>query len=304
MRLRFLSNKDDKTFNNNVFNQLEAYFENFWEPIIILDNNFRINQMNLRFLELSGYTRHELINQSPSMVLDQFSGSFPVHGTVKLSATSFENKITFAHIKSKFGIEIPVKMTFQPFYRELDEPEWFIAIFIRDISHEIHLKRQINASKEYALNTFQICGVIYSQTNLGPSIWVRDEYFPVIYKKFHNEHDVNDELIRIGLILTTALGQGSSYTLGLSDLPIADYDFIAICYTTFIANSKSNSDYVIVAIFFPKKLESLIEKRIVLEKIFADRFQFINYFSQLTSEWLYNLKKDLLMFDEEGTSNA
>ena len=287
-----------------IFSQLEAYFENFWEPIIILDSDFRINQVNRKFLELSGYARDELLKESPSKVLDQFTGVFPIHGSLKVNITSFEGKITYAQVKSKYGIELPVKMTFQPFYRDIDIKEWFIAIFIRDISHEIHLKRQLNATKEYALNTNQICGIIYRQTELGPTAWVRDKYMPVIYQKFPDENEVNDELIRIGLVLTTALGQGSSYTLGLSDLPISDYDIVAICYTTFleIYETKGKS-YVIVVIFFPKKLESLIEKRVVLEEIFAEHFKDIKNFDQLTLDWLNELKKDLLQFDD-GIMNA
>lgn len=301
MRSRFLSNNDN---GMNIFSQLEAYFENFWEPIIILDSEFRINQANRKFLELCGYSKDELLNESPSKVLDQFTGVFPIHGNLKLNITSFEGKITYAQVKSKYGIELPVKMTFQPFYRDIEIKEWFIAIFIRDISHEVHLKRQLNATKEYALNTNQISGIIYRQTELGPTAWVRDKYIPVIYQRFPDEHEVNDELIRIGLVLTTALGQGSSYTLGLSELPIADYDIVAICFTTFLEiNESKGRSYVIVTIFFPKKLESLIEKRVVLEKIFEEHFKNVHNFDQLTLDWLYDLKKDLLQFDD-GITNA
>ena len=175
----------------------------------------------------------------------------------------------------------------------------------RDISHEIHLKKQLNATKEYALNTHQISGIVYRQTDLGPSAWIKDSFIPAVYQKFLSEHERNDELIRIGLVLTTALGQGSSYTLGLSELPIADYDIVAICYTTMLEiNETKNKSYVIVAIFFPKKLESLIEKRITLEKIFVEHFENIKGFEQLNTDWLFNLKKDLLMFDKVGVLNA
>ena len=296
-----MSNHDEY----NIFAQLEAYFETFWEPIIILDSKFRINQANKKFLNLCGYEKIELVGEPPSKVLDQFTGAFPINGNLKVDISSFEGKIIQVHIKSKYGIEIPVKMTFQPFYREADVKEWFIAIFIRDISHEIHLKRQLNATKEYALNTNQISGIIYRQTDLGPSAWVRDSFIPVLYKKFTNEHDINDELIRIGLILTTALGQGGSYTLGLSELPIADYDIVAICFTKLLdLNDTKNKSYVIVTVFFPKKLVSLIEKRVVLEEVFKEHFNGIKDFDQLDENWLFELKKDLLMFDTEGTSNA
>ena len=289
----------------NIFTQLEAYFETFWEPIIILDSNFRISQVNKKFIDLCGFMKTELLGESPSKILDQFVGTFPINGTLKLHASSFEGKIVNAHVKSKYGIQIPVKMTFQPFYREATENEWFIAIFIRDISHEVHLKRQLNATKEYALNTNQISGIIYRQTDLGPSAWVRDSFIPVIYQKFPNENEVNDELIRIGLVLTTALGQGSSYTLGLSELPISDYDIVAICYAKLLEiNETKNKSYVIVAIFFPKKLQSLIEKRVVLEKIFIEHFEPIKDFDQLDLNWLFNLKRELLLFDKEGVPNA
>ena len=298
---------NNKPTDHSIFSQLEAYFESFWEPILILDSNFRINQANKKFIELCGYSLDELLGESPSKVLDQFVGSFPVNGTLKIHASSFKDKIVEGQVKSKFGIDIPVKMTFQPFYREQDVNEWFIAIFIRDISHEVHLKKQLNATKEYALNTNQISGIVYRQTDLGPSAWIKDSYIPAVYQKFTTDHDRNDELIRIGLVLTTALGQGSSYTLGLSELPIADYDIVAICYAKLfeiIPNESKNKSYVIVAIFFPKKLESLIEKRITLEKIFTEHFEHITNFDQLDVEWLLNLKRDLLMFDKVGVSNA
>ena len=90
----------------------------------------------------------------------------------------------------------------------------------------------------------------------------------------------------------------------MSDLPISDYYIVEICYTTFleIYETKGKS-YVIVVIFFPKKLESLIEKRVVLEEIFAEHFKDIKNFDQLTLDWLNELKKDLLQFDD-GIMNA
>ena len=299
MRLLYLSHK-------SIFNQLESYFETFWEPIIILNSSFRINQVNKKFLELCSFQKEELLGASPSKVLDQFEGTFPVNKNLKLNLASFEGKIIETLIKSKSGIEIPVKMTFQPFYRseEAQEQDWFLAIFFRDISHEVHLKRQLNATKEFALNTSQITGIVYRQTDLGPSAWVKDEIIPTIHQKFTSEHEYEDELIRIGLILTTALGQGASYTLGLSELPILDYDIIAICYTVMLNNNDAkNKSYVIVAILFPKKLTSLIEKRSVLEEIFKEHFDGITDFVQLTQSWLADLKKSLLLFDE-GVYNA
>lgn len=304
MRYQYLSN--NRISDHSIFSQLESYFESFWEPILILDSNFRINQANKKFVELSGFSSEELLGESPSKVLDQFVGSFPVNGTLKIHASSFQGKVVEGQLKAQYGLEIPVKMTFQPFYREQDVNEWFIAIFIRDISHEVHLKKQLNATKEYALNTNQISGIVYRQTDLGPSAWIKDSYIPAVYQKFATDHGRDDELIRIGLVLTTALGQGSSYTLGLSELPIANYDIVAICYTKLfeiIPNESKNKSYVIVAIFFPKKLESLIEKRTTLEKIFAEHFESIKNFEQLDVDWLHNLKRDLLMFDEVGVSN-
>lgn len=304
-KIKSLYSSECRTLNErSIFSQLESYFENFWEPILILDSKFLINQVNGKFLDICGYLKDELLGHSPSMVLDQFEGVFPIQGNIKLDKASFEGKIVHSNVRSKYGIEIPVKMTFQPFYREIDEKDWFIAIFIRDISHEVHLKRQLNASKEFSLKTFQISSVVYRQTNLGPSVWVKDPYIPLINEKYKNEHDINDELIRIGLILTTALGQGSSYTLGLSELPVATYDLIAVCYTTLLnLNENMNKSYIIVAIFFPKVLTSFIEKRIVLENIFKEHFKNINHFDQIDGNWLYNLKHDLLLFDE-GVLNS
>lgn len=299
MRLRYLSHK-------SIFSQLESYFETFWEPIIILDSSFRINQANKKFLELCSYQKEELIGESPSKVLNQFEGTFPVNKNLKLNLSSFEGKIVETLVKSKSGIEIPVKMTFQPFYRTegVQEYDWFMAVFIRDISYEVHMKRQLNATKEYALNTSQIGGIIYRQTDLGPSAWVKDEIISPVHQKFTSNHEREDEIIRIGLILTTALGQGASYTLGLSELPISDYDIIALCYTTMLKKIESkNKSYVIVAILFPKKLTSLIDKRSVLEEIFKDHFKNIHDFSQLDNKWLSDLKRSLLLFDD-GVYNA
>lgn len=290
--------------HKSFFDQLEVYFETFWEPIVILDSEFKINQVNKRFLDLSSYQKEEIIGASPSLILDQFEGTFPVNGNLKLDIASFEKKIITTHVKSKSGINIPVKMTFQPFYSDETQREWFLALFIRDISHEVHLKRQLNATKEYALKTYQITGVIYRQTDLGPSAWVRDKIIPPIHEKFTREHEREDELIRIGLILTTALGQGGSYTLGLSELPISDYNIRAVCYTTMLDKNEPNSkSYVIVAILFPKKLNSLIEKPSILEEIFKDHFEGITEFDQLTDKWLAELKRSLLLFDE-GVYNA
>lgn len=291
----------------NIFDQLESYFETFWEPIVILDSKFRIYQVNKKFLEISGYeNKQELLSESPSVILSQFVGEFPLNSSVKLNISDFEGKIVKTHVKSKHGIDIPVKATFQPFYRELDNNEWFIAIFILDVSHETHLRRQLNAIKEYALNTYQICGLVYRQTVQGPSAWIKDLQLPLIQQKYSNERDLQDEIIRIGLVLTTALGQGNSYTLGLSELPI-DYELIAVCYTKMLEGDESEKEtknnYIIVVILFPKKLSSLIDKRIMLEKIFAEHLATIDKYTQITLEWLHKLKRALLLFDYSGEEN-
>ena len=299
MRLPYLNENNNK----NIFSQLETYFDNFWEPIVILDGHFRINQVNSKFLELCSFEKHELLNESPSKIFDQFVGVYPTQGNLKLNISAFEGKIVKANVHSKSGIDIPVKMTFQSFYTDDKKSNWFIAIFIRDISHEVHLKRQLNSTKEFALNKFQISGIIYRQTSMGPAIWLKDPHITVISEKFKTENEITDELIRIGLILTTALGQGNSYTLGLSELPI-DNEIVAVCYTTLLnMNKTKNETYVIVAVLYPKVLTSLIDKRIVLENIFKDHFSKVNNFDQLDNEWLFNLKYDLLMFDE-GVSNS
>lgn len=288
--------------HNYKFPWKKYFFDEFWEPIIILDSKYLIFDVNNKLLELSGYNKEELLGKSPNILLEHIFANRMAESDV------FDRKILTSKLISKVGLKIPIKIAFQSFYTGREKKsQWYFFSFIKDISYETHLFRQLNATKAYALNTNQIATVVYRQTSLGPDIWY-SEKIQFLQTRFSDKTERENELLKIGLLLTTALGQGGTYTLGLSEIPIYNHDVIGICFTQIVKDIEAQDErlkektYTIVCTFFPKKLSSLIIKRDELEQIINKIFEPIKDITQINEKIILEMKKAIIKFEEISDS--
>lgn len=284
---------------NNLFPWKKIFFDDYWEPIIILNSKYEIYNVNSKLMEISGYAKEELIGESPNKILDHIFAE-------SISEDIFERKVFTCRLVSKVGLKIPIQIAFQSFKTaESSNDNYYFFTFIKDVTHETHLLRQLNATKEFALRTNQISSLVIRQSNLGPEMWYKDK-LNFLHERFTNQAEIDDEILKISLVLTTALGQGGAYTTGLSEIPVYDYDIIAICFTKIVKDSSAsdnhlkNKTYMIVAIFIPKSLSSLIDKRDNIEAIFVEQFENIFDIKEINKEFMTKLKKLVLFYDENN----
>jgi PAS domain S-box-containing protein len=288
--------------DNSEFPWKKYFFDEFWEPILILDAKYHIYDANNKLLELSGYEKKELIGKSPNFLLEH------IFSDNRSESDIFDRKILNSKLISRTGLKIPIKIAFQ-FYKSMSSEGniWYFFSFMQDISHETHLFRQLNATKSYALATNQIGTVVYRQSDLGPDVWYHDR-LQFLERRFPIREEIKNELLKIGLILTTALGQGGAYTKGLSEIPIYDYDVIGVCYTKIVKDKEAKDvrlkekTYTIIATFFPKKLSSLIVKHDELEAIIKKILDPIDNIEQFNKKLIKKLKKRIVKLEEVADS--
>ncbi|MHA2362892.1 MAG: PAS domain-containing protein [Candidatus Hodarchaeales archaeon] len=280
-----------------------SFINTFWDPVFILDSNLRIIEINSKLCEMTGRSRSEIIGQSPSLVLSKIVGEFPIKGNVRLiPSKQMQEKILYDKLETITGIQIPVEMTIIPFQMGV-ESNWFLFIYMRNISHRVHLKNQLRAAKEYSVQTKQIGTVVYHQTDFGPSTWYRDD-LPWIKGADTTNKDFENELLRIGLILTTALGQGGAYPEGIYELPVAEYEYITVCYTMKVKDETvsdqrmDHTTYLIIATFVPKQLRTFIPALVTIEKRFDEILKTIKSIKEVDAELIRNLQQILLQLDD------
>ncbi|MHA2298186.1 MAG: GAF domain-containing protein [Candidatus Hodarchaeales archaeon] len=112
-------------------------------------------------------------------------------------------------------------------------------------------------------------------------------------------------LVRMGLYLMTAIGQGQDHASGLfGPLPVPGHEeYLVIVYSFTIPDEMqrdprlNKKSYVLLTLVFPAFVEEMINDRIHLRNIFRGEIRKLNRFQDITGDFFWNLKKEILLED-------
>ncbi len=135
--------------------------------------------------------------------------------------------------------------------------------------------------------------ILFLQKELGPTAVLSD----------HGKIVEDASLLRVGVMFTSVVAQGSRYYEGLfGPLPFATVDTQALIYSTLLPDSKSpdpryqGKNYCLFVLTFPKSLAYYAVNREKIERVFSDFTQKIEDVSRITVQDLKSLKKEAIKY--------
>ncbi|MFW9991016.1 MAG: GAF domain-containing protein [Candidatus Odinarchaeota archaeon] len=245
-------------------------------PVAIMDTSGTFVYANHSFEDIFG--------EKASKLADLFQTGFNINYYLKIQSLAEEQVI----LKANSGFMI-ARLSIAP----LVGKESLRICLIQELS----TITKSTSFLQFARDNVGLVG--YSLERIGPKTFYIDS---LLHQFIHN---LEVTLIKMGLYLMTAIGQGQDHISGLfGPLPVPGHDEnLAIIYSFSVPDEEADDPrakdqrYVMLVLVFPAFIEEMINDRIRLRIIFRDEMENVKCFQDLTDDFLARLKNKLLLED-------
>ncbi|MHA2232451.1 MAG: PAS domain-containing protein, partial [Candidatus Hodarchaeales archaeon] len=261
-----------------------------FDAIAVLDMEGLILFTNSALVELSGYSREELLGIHLSKITIGAKFVFHLIESAKKEHRIINLETTFIPRRAP---PVPVELS-----SGLIAEEEKILVVFHDLRVEKELSEEIKFFREFAED--YICISLFKMGSKGAEV-VITEQFP-----FAEDSEHANVLAQMGVYYLTALGQGNSLNTGLfGPLPVAGVpDYVSLAYAfvikdpTFKDPRAKEQAYAFFVLVIPEMLVRLFTNRVALSKIFEKELGNLSMIQEIDLSRLKTLKHHLLSFEK------
>ena len=154
----------------NEVKKLSLVAEKTSNCVIITDVNYVINWVNESALRITGYSRAEIIGQTPSMFQCEKT-SVQTKNLIRSRLNDLKEVNTSILNRSKSGVEYWLDINIVPLFNDEEEHIGFMAVEI-DITERVNFEQSISESEEnYRIILENSSELIHTTDNEGKLIW-------------------------------------------------------------------------------------------------------------------------------------
>ena len=277
--------------SQNKYTEYFSLFDLIFTGIGIVNKDGHFVFVNTTLCETFGYTVNEFITKLS--LTDLFKSGYRTELS-HFSSTPFYNE---CELYSKFEEPHQYRIIAHSFStkklpNELSSYEFLNILFFHDII-KMTLS-EVSWWKEW---------IEYASSKISIILFSHGKYGPEPLLKLNSEviHNPEKTLIKFGVYLMAAIGQGAEHKTGLfGPLPVPDQDYLSIAYAFELRDTEQadprfkGKRYVVLAILYPRSLDLFFQDRRQLRTVLKEQFSTVINMNDISITTLQNIHKAIL----------